>query len=136
MELFKNTSLITFLWITLGIMLIVVGVYRDYLYRDEDTKQKNMIINLQENLIEIQKAQVALQQETMMKQTRLQQTLDAFVKEGKISQETAKEILKVELSDNVSVTDNVEMKLSPVDKSIGVQDSIELKLNPPKDQAK
>lgn len=125
MDLLKNMTVINLVYILLGILLILVGVYRENVYRDKDEKQKNRIIELQQKQIE-------LQQRIDSNQISLQNTIDHLVKTGEMTKETANKILKIDLKDNVSVEDSVEMKLRPSGKSpnISLKDNIEIKRVP------
>ena len=44
MDFFKNTNFITLIWIILAFLLVLVGVYRESLYRDNSKKQQNKLI--------------------------------------------------------------------------------------------
>ena len=102
MDLMKNTTFITVLWTLFGIGAIVLGVYREHVYREKDTEQQNKLLQNQQ-----------LMQE---QQTALMNKVDKLVKQGKIPERVAKEILTVVVSSQVSVKDEVIKKLAPTDR--------------------
>ncbi len=101
MDLMKNTTFITVLWTLFGIGVIVLGVYREHLYREKDSQQQGELLQNQQRMQE--------------QQTALMNRVNELVKQGKISEKVAKEILTVVVLDQVSIKEEVIKKLSPLD---------------------
>lgn len=101
MDLMKNTTFITVLWTLFGIGVIVLGVYREHLYREKDTQQQSELLQNQQRMQEQQSA--------------LLSKLDELVKQGKIPERVAKEILTVVVSSHVAIKEEVIKRLSPAD---------------------
>jgi signal transduction histidine kinase len=101
MELFKNTAFMTALWILFGIAVIVLGVYREHLYREKNNQQQKELMEMQKRVLE--------------EQTAIKNTVNKLVKQGTITEGAAQEILKTVVSSQVTVKDEVLIKLLPAD---------------------
>jgi hypothetical protein len=101
MDLMKNTTFVTWLWIFCGILVVVLGVYREHLYRDNDSHQQKKLMEMQKRVLD--------------EQIALKNTVNELVRQGKITKATAQEILKTVVSSQVTLTEEVIMKLSPDD---------------------
>jgi uncharacterized protein YaaR (DUF327 family) len=108
MELLKNTTFITVLWIIFGITVIVLGVYREHLYREKDSHQQKELMEMQKRMLE--------------EQTTIKNTVNELVKQGKITKEVAHEILETVVSSQVSVKDEVTIRLSPAEEMSSKED--------------
>lgn len=84
------------LWIGLGILVLVLGVYREHLYREKDRQQEE-----------------THQQKMIKKLNALDSKLGSLVEDGTITRETSKEIKNIFLhvSDTISLKDEVEFKI-------------------------
>lgn len=87
------------MWIVSGIMVIVLGVYRDYLHREKDSRQ--------------QKEQMETQKRMLEKQTAIENRLNELVKQGKITKEAAQEILTTTIKASSQVTVEGEVIRKP-----------------------
>jgi len=96
MDLIKNTSFITSLFIIFAILVTVLGLYREYLYREEDRRHREKMIE---------------------KLNALESKLNKSVEAGEMSKETAQKIRNIFLSDTISINDEVKTKLSPSNKT-------------------
>jgi hypothetical protein len=84
MDFMKNTTLLTWLYIVLGIAAVALGGYRELVYREKDGQnQKKLQKELQENIKRYQDQQTAL----------LLHRINELVREGKISEKVAQVIV-------------------------------------------
>lgn len=73
MELLKNTTFITILWVVTGVVLLLLGVYRENLHRKEDSKHQKEAFQLQMEIKEMQKL-------SLDKETRIENKMCPFGK--------------------------------------------------------
>ena len=92
MELLKNPTFMTWAFAFFSVMAVVVGVYRETLYREKG-------MEMQKRLLE--------------GQTAIENTVKQLVNQGKITKEAAQEILKTVVSSQVNVEEKVITKTSP-----------------------
>ncbi len=79
MDFIKNTGFITGLWLFLGAAVVLVGGYREYLYRENDKQQQDAVLNNQKQM-----------NNKIEKQTAL---INGLVTQGIISAKVAHEIV-------------------------------------------
>ena len=84
-------------------MVIMLGVYRDYLHREKDNRLQKELMKMQNRMLE--------------EQTAIKNSVNELVKQGKITKETAQEILTTVISNQVQVEEEVIIKLSPEKKN-------------------
>lgn len=104
----KNTTFITVMWILFGILVIVLGVYREHLYREKDRQQQKELMEMQRRILE--------------EQTAIKNTVNELVKQGKITKEAAQEILETVVSSQVTVKDEVRIRLTPPERTGSAED--------------
>jgi Na+/phosphate symporter len=114
-ELLKSITLVNILWIAAAIAVIILGFYREHLYRQDSDKKQNDIIQLQKKII-------ALQDDNNKRQGEILTTVRNLEKRGEISPESAGKIIHVILSENISLQDSAETKLSPSKESSKKED--------------
>lgn len=106
MEFFKNTIFITTLWVVAGVILILLGAWREYLHRqDSDKKYETIIKQGKEN-------NDLLKQSNENQKALIKAVIDLKDK-GEISPESAEKIIQIILSDNISLKDDVKVERSP-----------------------
>jgi hypothetical protein len=92
------------MWILSGILVIVLGVYRERLYREKDRQQQKELMETQRRILE--------------EQTAIKNTVNELVKQGKITKEAGQEILETVISSQVTVKDELKI-ISPPPKKAG-----------------
>jgi hypothetical protein len=102
MEILKNTFFINTIWIILAVLFIVIGFYREELFKADNKDLQNKIISLNQQTIDL--SQVILQ-----KQKLFELTLSKAVKSGQINQDTARKLRNI-YNESISLNATTDIK--------------------------
>lgn len=95
MEILKNTSLLTAVYIFGAILVVFVGAWREHVYRGNDETQKALINTKNNEILELMRTNLELQQSQGRDIKSLVSIVEDMRKEGKLSEQTADYVLKV-----------------------------------------
>ena len=109
MDIFKNSLFINTIWVILAVLFIIVGFYREELFKKENKELQNKIIDSNTKILDLSKQTTDLSQVILKKQNLFEVTLNNAVKSGQISQDTAKKLRNI-YYENVSITATADMK--------------------------
>lgn len=110
MDIFKNSLFINTIWVILAVLFIVVGFYREELFKKENKELQNKIIDSNTKILDLSKQTIDLNQVILKKQSLFEVTLNNAVKSGQISQDTAKKLRNI-YYENVSLNATADVKV-------------------------
>lgn len=120
MELLKNAQLITGVYIALAVLLILVGLWRESIYRNESDAQQRELSSRQAKINEQQLELIRLVYKIHDTQSHNSQDISKMIaemrREGTLSASSAKTIIENVTSNASSQTGVIDTVESPINK--------------------